>query len=63
MVGGTSSTVNRKLETYINSTSLVSIFLSGFKGYTTTTSSTEAVGGGSATAVNTVNINTTNAPV
>ena len=63
MVGGTSSTVNRKLEDYINSTSLVSIFLSGFKGYTTTTSSTNAIGVGSASAVNTVNINTTNAPI
>ena len=61
MVGGTSSTVNRKLESYINSTSLVNIFLSGFKGYTTTTSSTNAIGGGTATAVNTVNINTTSA--
>jgi hypothetical protein len=59
MVGGTSSTVNRKLESYINGTSVVNAFLSGFKGYTTTTSSTNALGGGSSSAVNTVNINTT----
>jgi hypothetical protein len=59
MVGGSSSTLNRKIESYINSTSLVSTFLSGFKGYTTTTSSTNAIGGGSVVANNTIALNTT----
>ncbi len=63
MVGGTSSTVNRKLETYIYSGDLISMFLSGFQGYTTTTVSTNAPGGGSSTAVSNVNLNSTNAPL
>jgi hypothetical protein len=59
MVGGTSSTVNRKIEDYINNVSIVNAFLSGFKGYTSTTASTNALGGGSTRVVNTININTT----
>jgi hypothetical protein len=31
MVGGTSSTVNRSIEDYINNVSIVNAFLSGFK--------------------------------
>jgi hypothetical protein len=59
MVGGTSSTINRKIEDYISNRNIVASFLLGFKGYTTTTSSTEAVGGGSVVGNNTVSLNTT----
>jgi hypothetical protein len=56
MVGGASSTVNRKIETYINSSSLVNSFLSGFTAYTTTTPTSTTNGGGSATANINLNI-------
>ena len=57
MVGATSATVNRKLESYINSSSLVNAFLSGFTAITTTTTNTTSVG--TTTATNMINVNTT----
>ena len=57
MVGSDSATVSRKLETYINSRTIVDSFLSGFSAYTTTTTNTTSrPSGGGSTALTTVTI-------
>ena len=54
MVGATSSTVNRKLETYFKSSDVVSAFLSGFSA---------RISGATTTTTNTTNTNTPYTPV
>ena len=58
LVGGTSSTVNRKIENYLTNASLVNAFLSGFKSYTSVTANTTATSKNPVVSQVSVNTNT-----
>lgn len=58
LVGGTSSTVNRKIENYLTNASLVNAFLSGFKSYTSTTVNTTVTSTNPVVSQVSVNTNT-----